>query len=58
MLSPDGDDSPIPENPFENKEKINGKLEQTNFNFKENFIATTGVQFSEEISVGNKKVEM
>jgi hypothetical protein len=53
----EGDDSPIPADPFENKEKL-GKLEHTNFNFKENFIAATGVMFSEEALIGPNKVEM
>ena len=56
MMNMDGDESPIPENPFENKQKV-GKLEHTNFNFKENFTATTGVMFSEEVSLGHNKFE-
>ncbi len=46
----DGDESPIPENPFEmdiGAEAIEANLEKTNFNFKENLMATTGVQFAE-----------
>ena len=50
-LNTEGDESPIPADPFENKEKL-GKLEHTDFNFKENFIATTGVMFSEEALIG------
>ena len=53
----EGDESPIPEDPFENKDEL-GKMEQTNFNFKENFIATTGVAFSEEAEIGPNKFEM
>ena len=56
MMNMAGDESPIPEDPFENKQKI-GKMTNTDFNFKENFTATTGVMFSEEVSLGHNKVE-
>lgn len=54
MMNLDGDDSPIPANPFENKQKLD-KLKGVNFNFKDNFLATTGVSFSEEVSLGHDK---